>query len=62
MTVAAVIVPVPNGFPVVRRKVLFLPIGPRDEMPAVVRRQVNAVGLVVGGDDDAADVEDAVLA
>ena len=31
-------------------------------MPAVVGRQIDAVGLVVGGDDDAEAVEDVVLA
>ena len=31
-------------------------------MPAIVGRQKDAVGLVVGGDDDAADVRDVVFA
>ena len=31
-------------------------------MAAVVGRQIDAVGLVVGGDDDAAAIEDAVFA
>ena len=39
-----------------------LGFAPGDEMPPVVGGQVDAVGLFVGRQDGAADVEDVVLA
>ena len=59
---AAALVPVPELVPVGRREIVLVEVGPGDEMPAVVGRQIDAVGLVVGGDDDAADVRDGVFA
>ena len=54
---AAVGVPAPEVAPVRVGEIFLLGVAPRDVMPAVVGWQVDAVGLVVGRDDDAADVE-----
>ena len=62
MAIAAVVVPAPEVVPVLGGEVVLVEVGPGDEMAAVVGRQIDAVGLVVGRDDDAAEVEDAVLA
>ncbi len=40
----------------------LLAVAPGDVVAAIVWREVNAIGLVVRGDDDAADVEHVVLA
>jgi hypothetical protein len=61
MLVATLVVPSPKSVSIVQGEVFFDEGRPRHEMPTVVRRQVDAVGLMVGGDDDAADVEHTVL-
>src|SRR5215468_6967113 len=60
--IAAIAVPTPQAIPVAGGKILFAEIAPSDVMAAIVGRQIDAVGLVIGGDDDAATIEDAVLA
>ena len=60
--VATTCVPAPQSVPVTIDEVLFLKIGPSDEMPSVIGGQIDAIGLVVGGDDHTAAIKDAVLA
>ena len=62
MVIAAIAVPTPQTIPVAGGKILFAEIAPGDVMAAIVGWQIDAVCLVVGGDDDAATIEDAVLA
>jgi len=59
---AAGMVPSPLVVPVGLREFFLLAVGPGHVMPAVVQRQVEAVGFVVGGDDEAEDVEHIVFA
>jgi len=58
----ALAIPAPSGFPVGCGEVLFGEIRPGDVMAPVIGRQIDAVGLVICGDDDAATIEHAVLA
>jgi hypothetical protein len=62
VTVAALGVPSPQVVPVGVGEVPLREIGPRDIVAAVVGRQIDAVRLVVGGNDDAATIEDAAPA
>ena len=43
-------------------ELFFWKIGPGDEVAAVIGRQIDAIRLVVGRDDHAADIEDGVFA
>ena len=62
MVRTAIAVPTPQAIPVVGGKILFAEIAPSDVMAAVVGWQINAICFVVRGDNDAATIEDAVLA
>ena len=62
MTVATVLVPVPEHVPVGGDEVFLRQVRPSHVVPAVIGRQVDAVGFVVGRDDDTADVEHTMLA
>ena len=62
MTKAAIVVPFPKVLPVVGRKIVFVQRRPRDEMATIICGKMNSVRSVVGGDDQADAVEDAVFA
>jgi hypothetical protein len=62
MAVAATMVPAPEFGPITRVKMLLGEIGPGDEVPAVVGRQVDTIRLMVRSDDDAEAVRHAVFA
>ena len=59
--IATVVVPAPQFGPVVGSKVFLCQVAPRDIVTAIIGGQVDAVGLVVRGDDDAAHVGHAVF-
>lgn len=62
MLVAAVGVPRIELAPVIVGEVVLAQVRPRHHVPTVVGRQEDSVGLVVGRDDHAAEVDDVVLA
>src|SRR5262245_26021293 len=57
-----IVVPIPEVLPVLVREVGLHLVAPGNVMAAVVRGQVDAICLMIGGNDDAADVEDGMLA
>jgi hypothetical protein len=59
--ITAIRIPAPKPRPVIRAEVVSRKIRPGDEMPPIVRRQINSVGLMVC-DDYAATVQYAVFA
>lgn len=62
MAIATIFVPAPVLVEVVSGKVLLRAVAPCYEVPPILRRQEDAVGLVVGGKNYPDAVEDAVLA
>ena len=62
VAIATATVPAPQFIPVAGSEIFFVEIAPGNVMAAVVSWQIDAVGLVVGGDDDAATIQHAMLA
>src|SRR5262245_2942791 len=60
MTITAFI-PAPQLCPIVGSKVFRRAIRPRYKVSPIFRRQIDAIGLIVGGENDANAVENAVF-
>ena len=58
---AALLVPAVKICPIVGVELALIDVRPCDEMAAVVGGQIDAIRLVVAGDDDATDVWDRVF-
>ena len=58
---AAIGVEAPQLVPVIRREVFLVAVRPGDVVAAIVSRQIDAVGLVVGRDDEAEAIENVVF-
>ena len=59
---ATIIVPAPKAFPVAIDKVFLQAIRPRHIMSTIIGGQIDAVCLVVAGDNYSAAIKDAMFA
>jgi len=56
------LVPMPKLAPVIVAELVLVALRPGNEMPSIIGRQIDAIGFVVGSDDEAEHIEHVVLA